>query len=89
MSEYPRRMSQPTITRYGHFEIAVRTSADAASLALDEFTAAYEISVDGEKVSRGHVVGAHPSAHAAAKNAMRIAKEIIFEAHDGPDPAAD
>jgi hypothetical protein len=86
MSEYPKHMSPPTFTRYGDFEIIVRTSNDVQSYVLGEFTAAYEIVKAGERISTAHISRVHRSALTAAQNALLVAKVVIFEGHNGPDP---
>lgn len=84
MSEYPKYMSEPTVTTYGDFDIAVRTSTHLAGFALNEVTASYEISQAGKQRWKHSVVGGHPSTEEAANNALSVAKQVIAESGEGP-----
>jgi hypothetical protein len=85
MSEYPKYMSEPTVTKYGDFDIAIRTSTHASGFALNEVTASYEISKVGETCWTHSVAGGHSSAQNAFENALRIAKQLITENGEGRD----
>lgn len=87
MSEYPKYMSEPTITKHGNFDIAVRTSIPSAGSAPNEVTASYGISQAGQERWKHSVAGGHASTEEAAANALRIAKQFIDE--NGDESAED
>lgn len=89
MSNYPNQSSDPIVTNYEKYEIAIRTSTHAWGHLTDQVSASYEITKDGEAVAKSSVPDGFGTPTEAAANALRIAKLDIFEHFDGPDPAEE
>jgi hypothetical protein len=78
-----KKMSDPTVTTYGDFDIAIRTSEEIGDHALSRITASFSISSAGFIRCNTHVVTGFGTAEEAAANALREAKEIVDELGDG------
>lgn len=89
MSDYPNYASEPVITRYEGFEIAVSTGTHTWGHLTGQISASATILKDGVELANYSVAGGFPSAEEAAANALRQAKQAIFERFDGPNPDAE
>ena len=82
-------LSEAKFTKYGDFDIAIRTSTHPRGFALEEITAIFEVFKEGSSRAIGQSEGAHATPELAAADALRVAKHVIFEQCDGPDPGEE
>lgn len=87
MSVYPNNTSEPILTQWGDYEIAVRAGVHTWGSLAGQMSGSYEIRKAGRLLRNGSVAGGHATAEEAAANALRVAKLDAREALDGPFPA--
>lgn len=78
-----KKMSEPTVTTYGDFDISIRTSEEIGDHALSRISASYAISSAGAIRCNTHVAASFSTADEAAANALKEAQEVIDELGDG------
>jgi hypothetical protein len=84
--EYRNNSSPPIFTKYGAFEIAVRTSPHTWGELLGKVSASYEVFRGADRLSYGSLTIGYPTAEEAAANALSVAKQIMFEDYDWREP---